>query len=230
MLAIDCRRPWLTVRFAAPHRMVSWAPYRPGFVTARDVAWREVGAEELGPEVDAGRWFAAELAQAGLTEAVGMLTARNVAAYVCGTAKVEGVRAGAVVTLGLRNGERIGARREMAQGSGAPEGAGTINILVYVDRPLTDAALLEASALAVQARTVALIEAGYRPAGMDAPVTGTGTDCVVMAAPQAPDGEPYAGESYAGMHTAIGEAVGACVLGAVRQAAAEWIGAPPARD
>lgn len=219
-MEIDCRRPWLTVRFAAPHRMVSWAPHRPGFVTARDVAWREVGAGELGPEVDAGHWFAEKLAQAGLTEAVGMLTARNVASYVCGTAKVAGVRAGAIVTLGLRNGERIGARRGIA-----PEGAGTINILAYVDRPLTDAALLEASALVVQARTVALTEAGYRAAGMSESVTGTGTDCVVMAAPDAPSSEPYAG-----MHTAIGEAVGACVLNAVRQAAAEWIDAPPTRD
>ncbi|MBS9478404.1 adenosylcobinamide amidohydrolase [Ancylobacter radicis] len=220
MLTIDCRRPWLTVRFATPHRLVSWAPHRPGFVTAREVAWREVGVGELGPEVDADRWFADELAQAGLADAVGMLTARNVASYVCGTAKVEGVRAGAIVTLGLRNGERIGARRVLA-----PEGAGTINILATIDRPLTDAALLEASALVVQARTVALIEAGYRAARMDAAVTGTGTDCVVMAAPATPEGEPYAG-----MHTAVGEAVGACVLAAVRQAAADWIGAPPSRD
>ncbi len=230
MLAIDCRRPWLTVRFGAPHRMVSWAPRRPGFVTAQTVVWREVGPGELGPEVDADRWFAGELAAAGLDAAVAMLTARDVASYVCGTAKVEGVRAGSIVTLGLRNGERIGARRVTAQRDRTREGAGTINILAYVDRPLTDAALVEASALVVQARTVALVEAGYRASGMSEAVTGTGTDCVVMAAPAAPDGEPYAGAPYAGMHTAIGEAVGACVLDAVRQAAADWIDAPPARD
>jgi adenosylcobinamide amidohydrolase len=118
-----------------------------------------------------------------------------------------------VVTLGLNNGERIGSRHK------APvELAGTINILCHVSRTLTDAALLEAASIVAQARTVALVEAGYRRVPEGEVVTGTGTDCIVMASPIGSD--PAA---FAGMHTAVGEAVGACVLAATRIALAEWL-------
>ena len=210
-LAIACDRPWLVLRLPGPHRLVSWSLNRPGFVDADTVAWREVGARELTPELDPAAWFAREMAGAGLAEAVGMLTARNIASHVHRMAVVEGALAECVVTAGLNNGERVGTRH--AAGLAL---AGTVNIVCRSSRPLTDAALLEAASLVAQARTVAILEAGYRRAGGPM-VTGTGTDCIVMAAPlgEAPD-------AYAGMHTAIGEAIGACVLEATRIAVAEW--------
>ncbi|MGB3417794.1 MAG: adenosylcobinamide amidohydrolase, partial [Mesorhizobium sp.] len=49
--------------------------------------------------------------------------------------------------------------------------------------------------------------------------TGTGTDCIVVAAPA---GEP--GEAFAGLHTAVGAAIGRAVHDAISQACATWIG------
>jgi adenosylcobinamide amidohydrolase len=60
-----------------------------------------------------------------------------------------------------------------------------------------------------------VIEAGVARDG--APITGTGTDCIVVAAP---DGEPRA--RYAGLHTAIGEAVGRCTCEAMRAGIEAW--------
>ena len=97
--------------------------------------------------------------------------------------------------------------------------AGTVNILCHVSRPLTDAALLEAASIVAQARTVAILQADYRRAGQALAVTGTGTDCIVMAAPHGPSPD-----GFAGMHTAVGEAVGACVLEATTAALTAWIG------
>jgi len=63
-----------------------------------------------------------------------------------------------------------------------------------------------------------------RPAILDSDVhrngiaiTGTGTDCIVVAVPRA---EPEAG--YAGMHTAIGEAAGAAAYEAIRSGTEIW--------
>lgn len=142
-----------------------------------------------------------------------MMTSRNVARFVRRSARVEDVEAECVVTLGLNNGERVGSRH------GIPvQPAGTINILCHVSQPLADAALLEAASIVAQARTVALVEAGYRRSSGGEVVTGTGTDCIVMASPIGSDPA-----TFAGMHTAVGEAVGACVLGATRAALVEWL-------
>lgn len=209
---IECRPPWLVARFGEPQRTVSWSLNRPGFSNAAAIAWLQVSNADFAVDEPPAAWFAARLAAAGLAEAVGMMTARSVASFVHRAAKVADVEAQCVVTLGLNNGERVGSR------IAAPERyeAGTVNILCHASQPLTDAALLEAASIVAQARTVAIIEAGHRRAGRV--VTGTGTDCIVMAAPLG--GEP---EPFAGMHTGIGEAIGACVTDATAAALKAWI-------
>jgi len=209
---IECTRPWLVAHFSQAQRMVSWSLNRPGFVEASKVAWRQVGSDDLAVGLDPADWFAAKLADAELSSAVGMMTSRDVGTYVHHTMRVGEVEAHAVVTLGLNNGEHVGRRTEPASA------AGTINILCHVSLPLSDTALLEASSLVAQARTVALVEAGYVRPGHAGIVTGTGTDCIVMASPVSTAPEPYAG-----MHTAAGEAIGACVLSATRTAAQRWV-------
>lgn len=211
---VVCRRPWLVVSFPAPQRMASWSLNRPGIVDGRHVAWLEVGNEELRHQPDPRDWFMRRLHDSGRPDAVGMMTARNVTRYEHAFCVVEGIRADCVVTLGLNNGEHVGRRVGTHL---HPLNAGTINILCSVTCPLVDAALLEASSLAAQARTVALLKAGYRRPGRADVVTGTGTDCIVMSAPLLPEAE-----LYAGMHTAVGEAIGDCVFRATAAAAAVW--------
>lgn len=194
--------------------MLSWSLNRPGFVSAREVAWLEVGNEDLRHEQSPADWFRLKLAAQGLSGAVGLMTARNVARHAHEFACCEDVRADCLVTLGLNNGERVGRR---AAAHLHPLNAGTINVLCAVSVPLSDAAFLEALSLATQARTVALGEVAYRRPEQGDPVTGTGTDCIVISAPEGGNAAPFAG-----MHTALGEAIGASVLRATRAAAETW--------
>ncbi|WP_295045296.1 adenosylcobinamide amidohydrolase, partial [uncultured Paracoccus sp.] len=116
-----------------------------------------------------------------------------------------------VATVGLGNAERVGHRR--GQQEGQRQGYGTINIALLIDAGLTDAALIEALSIAAQARTLAVLEAGViLPSG---PATGTGTDCIAVAC------DP-GGLAHAGLHTALGEAIGRAVCDAVGQGASDW--------
>lgn len=219
LFTVEPARPLLVARFAAMQRMVSWSINRPGFVEAREVAWLEVRNKDLTAELDVLAWFKSRLDAAGLGGAVGLLTSRNVSHHHLAQCTVEGVTAACLVTLGLNNGERVGSR--FSPKAAEHLSAGTVNMLVAVDVPLSDAALLEASSIVVQARTRAILEADFRREGAREPVSGTGTDCVVMSAPAAGEGL-----LYAGLHTAVGEAVGAAALAATRDAAAVWLADP----
>lgn len=208
-LTIDCAPPFLTVRFAEPQRTLGWSLLHPGFATAREVVWVEVRNRDLGPSVDPVAFLRARLAEAGLPDALAFMTSRDIRRYHRAKRDVEGVSATCVTTVGLANAERVGARKARA-----PH-AGTINTLVHVSAPLTDGALVEALSIVTQARTAALIDWGRAEPG--AAVTGTGTDCIVVASPQA--GSPLA---YSGLHTALGEAIGGAVYGATLEGATQW--------
>lgn len=204
--------PWLIADLGAPHRTLGWALNRPGFARASRVVWREVRDAELTPELDVARWLAAELDRRGLSEACAMVTSRDLARHVLRSAEVAGARADCVATVGLSNGERVGARTKVSSA-----GWGTINVALRISTPLGDGAMVEALSIAAEARTAAVMEAALaagpdRPGG---PITGTGTDCLVIAAP------PGAG-AYAGLHTPVGEAIGRAVYAAVRAGADEW--------
>lgn len=209
MIRVTLDRPWLVADLGRARRVISFAPWRPGFQTAAQIVWREVRNADLAPCFDAESWCAAEFAASGWGEAVGMLTSRDVSRHTLCEAEVEGVRATCLATVGLGNAERIGHRlgRVLVDW-------GTINIAVLVEAPLSDAALLEALSLAAEARTAAVLSVGLAtPLGL---ATGTGTDCIAVAA------DPGTG-AYAGKHTQVGEALGRAVFDAVRAGATAWM-------
>jgi adenosylcobinamide amidohydrolase len=118
-----------------------------------------------------------EIAQAiGLDgPGVGLLTAASVAGLV--TAEDEGAHAAA--TVGLRVPTWAAATRGTRDPELAPIGEwqpGTINIVVSVPVPLSDAAFVNAVITATEAKSQAVIEAGF-------PGTGTASDAICVAAP-----------------------------------------------
>lgn len=199
---------WLIVDFPAPLRVLSWSVNRPGFDIASRIAWLRV--QEVPENTPVAAWFQQRLKQESLADAVGLITSRRLSAYVSVTAEVEGVEATCVATVGLSNAERVGARRQ-----GGSAHTGMINILVTVSAAITEAAQIEALSIATQARTAAVMEFGPIHSG-SGPMTGTGTDCIVIAAP--------AGDvAYCGLHTACGEAIGRAVYDAVGQGVRDWM-------
>ncbi len=213
--------PWLALRdrmlvvsFGARTRACSWAIVGGGFASVRHVAWVEVEEAELRPPVDPRVLARERLRVEGLAgEVVVLLTSRRVASFEDCALEDGELAARAVATVGLGNALRAG------DPAGVAGRIGTINLLVHVSAPMTDEALLEASAIATEAKTAAVIEAGSRSRRTGLAATGTGTDCTVLAG--AP-GEGR-GERYAGKHTRVGALVGAAADRVVREGVRRWL-------
>jgi adenosylcobinamide amidohydrolase len=190
-------------------QVLSWSINRPGFAESDCILWREVKNKDLSPEIDVRDWAREHLQGIGSEDAVLMLTSRDITCFETSCANVGAVSADAVVTIGLSNAERVGRRVDYSG-----RNWGTINVGVRLNRGLNQAGLLEAMSIAVQARTAAVMDANFNiPTGV---ATGTGTDCVTVAAPK--------GElTYTGLHTDVGEAVGRAVYDAVFAGAQRWI-------
>lgn len=207
MLTLDA--PWLDWDLGQEMPVISWALNRPGIVTARHIIWREVKNADLPPDMDVTAWLKGELAARARPDAVAFLTSRNVTVHHVAEAREGATTAQAVATVGLSNAERIGARVDYSR-----RDWGTINVALRVDTGLTQAALIEALSIATQARTAAVIDAQFAlPTGI---ATGTGTDCIAVAAP--------AGDTaFAGLHTDVGAAIGRAVYTAVAEGTARWL-------
>lgn len=208
--SISCAGPFLVAEFAEPQAMLSWSLTRPGFATSRKVAWLQVWNDDLPIDVDPAVLLKTRMAAAGHGDAVHLMTSRDVLHHHLTEAASGSVKAACLATVGLGNAGTVGA------GPATTAPFGTINLLVHVDRPLASGAMIEAISIATQARTAAVIDLDWRRDGR--PVTGTGTDCIVVAAPH---GE---GEQFAGLHTDIGAALGRAVYDAVHQGGLVWVG------
>lgn len=136
---------------------------------------------------------------------VGMLTAAPVARF---TTRAHGC-AKAVATVGL-------SHPLAAAGSvpGPVPSVGTINLLVILAEPLTDAGLVNALQTAVEAKAQALAAAQVPALNADGFATGTATDAICIACP------PGGSEPYAGPATPHGGDVARAVYQAVRVGAA----------
>ena len=157
---------------------------------------------------------------AGLDGAVGLLTARDLSASSASPRQAGDQAARCVATVGLGN----------ALSAGDPPGpfvVGTINLLVQVALPLCDAALVELLALAAEARTAAVMDARVPSRRSARVATGTGTDCIVVAAPDA--GKRLGAAPYAGKHTLLGALAGGAVRESVARGVRRWIAAEVAR-
>jgi len=212
VLSPNAGERWLALEWTEPQAVLSWAVVGGGRARARCVVWRRVDERELVPPVDARSFLRAEMKSAGYSDGVGLLTACRLDAAVDVTRSFGELSARCLATVGLGN----------ALAAGDPPGVsghiGTINLICHVSTALSEGALIEALAIAAEARTAAVLASGVRSRMSEAPATGTGTDCIVVAAPEA-----RRGAAYAGKHTVIGHLVGAAVREAVARGAAAWL-------
>lgn len=207
MIDVSLEHPWLSARLNGPHRCLSWAPYRAGFQTTDHVLWREVRNADLTPEYDAIGGLAAEMAERNTPDAVAMMTSREVATFRLEAASLGRSMAQCLATVGLSNALRVNHA-----GPSAP--IGTINLLVVTNTPLLDTGLIEALSIATEARTAAVMDHG--PMLTTGQATGTGTDCIVVAAPPGD-------QQFAGLHTDVGQSVGAAVYAAISAGTQHWM-------
>ncbi|MEU7470110.1 adenosylcobinamide amidohydrolase [Streptomyces sp. NPDC044984] len=133
---------------------------------------------------------------------VGLMTAADVSAFT--RAQDAGVEA--CVTAGV---DVRGWAARPGEGTSGLQGPGTVNIVVAVPVPLSDAALVNAVATATEAKVQAFLEAGLD-------CSGTPTDAVCVAArTPGPDEEEHA---FAGPRSLWGARLARAVHRAVREA------------
>ncbi|MHB0953195.1 MAG: adenosylcobinamide amidohydrolase [Allorhizobium sp.] len=207
---ILCVDMTLAVRFAAEQAVLSWSLTRPGFVRADTIAWLEVSETDLPIGVDPAALLSDRLTAAGYGDAVQLMTSRDVKKHHQAVRQSGEATAFCLATVGLANAGRVGADTPH---SGR---VGTINLVAHVDQPLDKAGLIEALSIATEARTAAVIDLGWTRDGLV--VTGTGTDCLAVACPVA-----NRRQTYAGLHTDVGRAIGGAVYDAVLAGGREWV-------
>lgn len=203
----------LAVFLPAAYRVLSWAPLGGGLRPASVI---------LNHQIEDGNRAATEAASAYLSRlvraighdprsAVAMMTGASVARAAYASARRNGCVAGAWCTAGTRNALRVGDPATVESAT-----VGTINLIVAVNRPLSAAAMVEAVQIAVEARVLAVQQAGLKSVRSGRPATGTGTDCVAIASPStasvARSSATEIGgvrvEPYCGKHTRLGELIG----------------------
>ena len=132
----------------------------------------------------------------------GMMTGAKVRRAVYSTVARGALRAGAWCTAGCSNALRVGDRATFTETL-----PGTINLIAALNQPLEESAMVEAIQIATEARVLAVQQARVVSKRSGQPATGTGTDCIVIAAPI---GRPA--HRYCGKHTLAGELIGRAVL------------------
>lgn len=221
-MTVTLNQPWLEFDLGQVMQVLSWAPHGAGCHRARRILWRQVRNADLPADLDVAKWLDAQMHRRGAGAEVCMLTSRDISVYHVARKNIESHDVLAVATVGLSNAERVGHRvnrtgrdwnRDLSSAQEA--GFGTINIALRLSTPLSQIGLLEAMSIATQARTLAVLDAAHVLPDGAGLATGTGTDCIAVAAPEG-------SQHYAGLHTALGEAIGQAVLQAVSEGARVW--------
>lgn len=92
--------------------------------------------------------------------------------------------------------------------------SGTINTMIFISKPLTEAALTRVIMTATEAKSAALQELNINSRYSDGLATGTGTDQIIVSAPD-PEEDVYR-LTWAGKHSKLGELIGRAVTAGVK--------------
>ena len=233
------RGRFLIVELRQPHRVLSTSAHGGGqrddlrylvnhqSCEGRGHQARFLRLKELG-ETGYHRATCSELGLDPETAAL-MGTAANMNCAALASGEFAGLKVTAVVTAGVEgNAGRAGDPARWHEGE---EGwaevdpcAGTINVLLLIDWPLTTAALARAAITLTEAKSAALQELAVSSRFSADLATGTGTDQYCIAAPL-DDRKP---KTNTGHHARLGELIGRAVQQATREALRWQNGLDPA--
>lgn len=164
---------------------------------------------------------------------IGMMTAAHMKTLRTSTRYSGRVVLDVVVTAGISNARAAGADADcflLQKERKEHPAPGTINTVLVINTPLSESALVEAYAIAVEAKCAACSELNVMCTKSGKNAQGTGTDCLVLICPtfscangnkdlnaDDTDAIPNAIE-YAGKHMLLGEFIGQAVKEATHEA------------
>jgi adenosylcobinamide amidohydrolase len=201
-VTVSLREPWLLFDLGGPHQIAGWPVVGPAWGMASSIAWLQVKDSDLPAGLSPEGYFRSRALADGISAEIGLMTAAEIARHACEQAGDVTVLA----TAGLSNGESVQPAKVRP---GEAWHAGTINIALQIKTPLSQGAMLEALSIVAQARTAAIMDLNLTlPDGRR--LTGTGTDCIIVAAPEGP--QP---QNHCGLHTSLGRLIGESTYKAV---------------
>lgn len=202
----------LVVSFARPYHVLSWAILNGGFrPKVSHIVNHQVESSSASTRpAKTLRQTAGRLGLKGTV--VGLMTAADVRAYSLATARHGELCASAITTAGWANLAAVGEAASFVEGESPPFHPGTINLILVTNYRLTHEAMLEAVGIVTEAKVRIMYEYGLRSQATGDPASGTGTDCIAVAA----GSERH--YRFCGKHTKWGELVGRASLGSIRGA------------
>jgi adenosylcobinamide amidohydrolase len=228
---------FVSVRFDEPFRVISTSGVNGGLCDEVDLVFNHQSCEprrHMMPDLVAACRKAEEysrqmMCRHGLAgrRAVGLGTAANMNNLCVSEASYRELSVVAIATGGVEsNAARAGDPASYYECGGvfekrddiASEPSGTINLILLVNRSMTEGAMVRGVMTATEGKVAALQElsvASRQSAGL---ATGTGTDQIAVAAPT-PSGDARPLTS-AGHHSVLGELIGRVARDAVKQALA----------
>jgi adenosylcobinamide amidohydrolase len=209
---VRVERDTLVVTFPSPRHVLSWAIVNGGLRThATHILNHHV--DPRTPDHDPAKTLRQAASRIGIKATfVGMMTGADVRQYSMAKARYNELEAYAIATAGCGNLAAVGETGAYLEGRPRTVRPGTINMMVIVNYGFTHEAMLEAMAIATEAKVRAVSEFGLRSVSTGQPATGTGTDCIAVAAG---DERRYV---FCGKHTKWGELVGHAALESIRGA------------
>jgi adenosylcobinamide amidohydrolase len=199
----------LVIELPARYRILGWAPMGGGLRRASVILNHQIAVDDRAALVSPSTCLSRLARSLGFLprRTVAMMTGANVRRGGFATMRRRELAVSAWCSAGCSNALRVGDRATSP--SGQP---GTINIAMVISRPVAVAVLAEALQLAVEARVLAVQQASLMSVRSGRPATGTGTDCIVVAAPDMSVNERGRIIGYCGKHTVLGELIGRVVL------------------
>jgi adenosylcobinamide amidohydrolase len=189
----------LIIRLAELHRVLSWASLGGGARYADVIINHQVRMDDRTAVEQPRKYLRrlAKLLRLNSGTVAAMMTAANVRKTGYAIAQRGELAVGAWCTAECSNALRIG---DPATALSAPC---TINLAVVMNQRLSGPAMVEALAMATEARVAAVQEAGILSTRTNRLATGTGTDCIIVASSS--HGHSH---QYCGKHTLVGELIG----------------------
>ncbi len=220
------------VRFLSPHRVISTCRVDGGLRDDLEYIYNHQACEPAGHSHESHGRMSSDPAgyRRSICERYGLPpeksaslgTAANMNNAAIVSEKFRDLEVVAVCTGGVEtNAGRIGDPASVYESNGvfeklgtAPVAAhGTINIMLFINRELTPAAMVRSVITATEAKTAALQELAVPSRYSDGLATGTGTDQIGIAS-MLDTGTPLGG---AGKHSKLGELIGRSVLQAIKK-------------
>lgn len=143
---------------------------------------------------------------------VGMMTAASMKSCRMRYVKREDVFVCCIATTGIANARRAGDPADSDEWQSCQRHVGTINIALFTNANLSDAAKVEALQLIAEAKTAACHDGDVISPISGLVATGTGTDASAVFSD--PEGIPV---DYCGKHVVMGEIIGSLVYDVVQE-------------